>query len=678
MSVVEDIKQRADLVEIIGRYTTVQKSGSSYKALCPFHNERTPSFAIFPETGRWYCFGACGDGGDVYTFLMRKENLDFREALQMLAQELGIELEDRQRAGTDNRSGLYAVNEDAAHYFQEILTHHPAAQIARDYLTERRINSDTAKEFQLGFALDSWDSLRNHLERSGHPIESQTSAGLVKLNERRQSFYDAFRGRLMIPIHDRQGRVVGFGGRIIGEGQPKYLNTSETPLFHKSRIVFGLDKAYRAIRDADRVVIVEGYMDVIAAHQHGIHNTVACMGTAVTAEQLQQLQRYTSEFVLALDADTAGQQATVRGLNQARQALTRTSKPKVSPTGRIHLEERLSARLSIASLPAGQDPDDVIRQNPQAWHELIAEAKPLVDFYFYLVANQYDLGSAHGKAHAVSELSPLIAELGDEIEQQHYIQQLSRLVQIDETTIAGRIQAAGRTLRLASENSKSTRRRQAGLGIMGRRSPDEEDGAKHQGKGPNNWEQFHPAKPEVAGQSSELGGTAVTDAATSNPENFLLAMLLQGPELLIYMSELANLKHIESLQTSDLRKSENQEILRTLKSFITSDEQWDITQFQDLLPSYLHGWLAELVSYGSRLSQTHKDDLAQELLKIVVRIRIQYLNDKNRQIRYLIQEAHSLGDTDAVRTLQASHNSSIRERNHLDSVLANYSRIKAQ
>ena len=448
-SVTDEVKQRVDIVELISRYTPLKRAGSVYKGNCPFHSERTPSFVVFPHSGTWHCFGACGTGGDVFSFIMRKENLTFREALEVLATQVGVELAP---PGGDERgeqrSRLYEANEAAAAYFQHTLAHHAAASEARTYLQRRGIDDETAATFRLGYALPGWSSLRDALLERGFTLDLLLEAGLVKRNEERQSTYDAFRNRVIFPICDRQGRVIGFGGRVLDDSAPKYLNTAETPLFHKSHVVYGLDLAHRTIRERDQVVIVEGYMDVIAAHQHNYTNVVACMGTALTTEQLQQLQRQTNNFVLALDADAAGQQATIRGLNQARQALARVRKPVVTPGGKVQLEERLGANLFITTLPEGRDPDDVIRQDAPLWEQIVAAAKPLVDFYCDVVAHQSDLTSARGKGEAVAELTPLIAELSDDIERQHYIQRLSRMVQIDELTIASRVQASARTMRL--------------------------------------------------------------------------------------------------------------------------------------------------------------------------------------------------------------------------------------
>lgn len=618
---------------------------------------------------------------------MKKENLDFREALQMLADEVGVELEERNPGENRQRGTIYDVNAAAANYFQEVLAHHPAADVARNYVAQRQIDEQTQSNFQLGYALDSWDSLRNHLERSGFGVEDQVAAGLLKHNQERNSTYDAFRGRLMIPIRDRQGRVIGFGGRILGEGQPKYLNTGETAVFHKSKIVYGLDLAHQTIRQEDRVVIVEGYMDVIAAHQHGIANTVACMGTAVTSEQLQQLQRYTNNYVLALDADAAGQQATLRGINQARQALTRVRKPKISPTGRVQLEERLGAQLFIASMPEGRDPDDVIRQDPADWQRLVADAKPLVDFYFQLVTQQYDLSSAHGKAQSVSELAPLIAEIDDEIEQQHYIQQLSRLIQIDETTISGRVQAARKTLRIPNSEGRrddagrrATRPNEtAGSSPISARQIGRPEAADTDNVGASvatsgGRRIARPGSPSAGQWQAEQSSIRQTVPAStvdlSNAGDYLLANLLQNPEILITLADLTQQRDIQPLRSEDFSGAENQEILRALKIYITSDEPWDLALFQESVPAFMHGRLATLLAHASQLPQCDSDELPTELLKVLLRMRIHHLNEKNNQIRFLIQEAHSSGDSDTVRSLQASHNSAIRDRNHLDAILS--------
>jgi DNA primase len=649
MSVSDEVKQRIDIVDLISRYTPLKRSGATYKGLCPFHSERTPSFIVFPNSGTWRCFGACGVGGDIFSFVMRKENLDFRDALQLLAKEAGVNLEENEADGSgDQRSKLYEVNEVAATYFQEILRHHAAAQPARDYLARRGIDSATQERFRLGFALDQWSSLRDFLNEKGYNIEQQTVAGLLKRHEERNSTYDAFRARLMIPIRDRQGRVIGFGGRVLDNSQPKYLNTAETALFHKSKVIYGLDLAHQAVRAADKVVIVEGYMDVIAAHQHGYANVVACMGTSLTTEQLQQLQRYTNNYVMALDADVAGQQATVRGLNQARQALARVRKPTVTSSGDVRMEERLGANLFIISMPEGRDPDDVIRQEPQTWQSLVDKAQPLVDFYFRLVAEQVDLRSAQGKGQAVAELAPLIAELEDEIERQHYVQQLSRQVQIDEQIILGRVQAAvktvqGKSHQLASEQPK--RKFSSGrLAAKGRRRPSDPE------------EQAPPvAEEKTVTEQSRRGITHFTQ------EDHLLANLLRESDLLVWLAGATTALEIAPLQPDDLLNIENQEIYRALKQYISSDEQWDLEFFQEMLTPHLHGRLAQLIAYSASLPHTNLQALQEDTINTLIRIRIERVGADSRNIKFLQDDANRQNDPDGEKQFGAVLNQHKRE-----------------
>ncbi len=649
MSVSDEVKQRIDIVDLISRYTPLKRSGATYKGLCPFHSERTPSFIVFPNSGTWRCFGACGVGGDIFSFVMRKENLDFRDALQLLAKEAGVNLEENEAdASSDQRSKLYEINEIAATYFQEILRHHAAAQPARDYLERRGIDPATQEHFRLGFALDQWSSLRDFLSEKGYNIEQQTVAGLLKRHEERNSTYDAFRARLMIPIRDRQGRVIGFGGRVLDNSQPKYLNTAETALFHKSKVIYGLDLAHQAVRAADKVVIVEGYMDVIAAHQHGYANVVACMGTSLTTEQLQQLQRYTNNYVMALDADVAGQQATIRGLNQARQALARVRKPTVTSSGDVRMEERLGANLFIISMPEGRDPDDVIRQEPQTWQSLVDKAQPLVDFYFKLVAEQVDLKSAQGKGQAVAELAPLIAELEDEIERQHYVQQLSRQVQIDEQIILGRVQAAvktvqGKTHQLASEQPK--RKFSSGrLAAKGRRRPSDPE------------EQAPPVATEkTVTEQSRRGITHFTQ------EDHLLANLLRESDLLVWLAGATTALEIAPLQPDDLLNIENQEIYRALKQYISSDEQWDLEFFQEMLTPHLHGRLAQLIAYSASLPHTNLQALQEDTINTLIRIRIERVGADSRNIKFLQDDANRQNDPDGEKQFGAVLNQHKRE-----------------
>ena len=332
------------------------------------------------------------------------------------------------------------VLQTAAAYFHNLLLTAPAAQIARDYVGRRGLNSDTLARFQLGYALDDWEALKRTLLAQGYTTDHLLAAGLLIHNEERGSIYDRFRHRLIIPIRDVQGRVIGFGARAFDDIPPKYLNSPQTVVFDKGHVLYGLDQARRAIRDAGHVVIVEGYMDVLAAHQYGASNVVASMGTALTETQLRQLRRYTNEFVLALDADDAGSQATIRGVALARQALEKETVPVPTASGAVRQEARLAVNVRVMTLPQGFDPDDLIRQDVAQWHALVKAAAPLVDFLFGVAVQENDLNTAKGKATVVRELVPLIQELANPIERAHYVQRLARLTQVDERTIQREIE----------------------------------------------------------------------------------------------------------------------------------------------------------------------------------------------------------------------------------------------
>ena len=369
MSITDEIKARLDIVEVISNYVPLKKAGRNYKGLCPFHSEKTPSFVVFPDGQSWHCFGACSTGGDLFTFIMKRENLDFGEALEQLAAKAGVELKplsDAVSADEQHLDRLRQILADAGLYFNYLLNKAGEAEIARSYLEARGLLPSTWEGWQLGYALDSWDALRDHLAGKGYSLAEIEESGLIIQREddgQRASYYDRFRGRLMIPIRDWRGRTIGFGARLLREDpdrpQPKYINSPQTPLFDKSGALYGLDMARKAIRDANLAVIVEGYMDVLMSHQVGVTHVVAGMGTALTEAQMLLLKRYTSNITLALDPDAAGDHATLRGLETARQTLDRQWEPVVSPTGLVRQESRLKARVQIATLPGGLDPDEL-------------------------------------------------------------------------------------------------------------------------------------------------------------------------------------------------------------------------------------------------------------------------------------------------------------------------------
>jgi len=315
MSVITEVKQRLDIVEIVSEYVTLQKAGRNFKGLCPFHSEKHPSFFVFPEQQSWHCFGACGTGGDIFSFIMKKEGIDFGQALRLLAQRGGIILSPREASSKvedEKKEKLFQINEAATEYYHHLLSSTKAGEAARDYLAKRKVTTETIEEFRLGFSPDAWETLKNYLLGKGYTEKELVEAGLIIEKEEGGS-YDRFRNRLMFPICDIQGRVTGFGARVLDDSLPKYINSPQTSIFDKSSILYGIDKAKSAIKKKNLVIIMEGYMDVLTAHQHNWQNVVGSMGTSLTEKQVEGVKRLTNNINLALDADLAGEEATLRG-----------------------------------------------------------------------------------------------------------------------------------------------------------------------------------------------------------------------------------------------------------------------------------------------------------------------------------------------------------------------------
>ena len=463
--VVAEIKERLDIVEVVGRYVSLKRSGRTYKALCPFHQERTPSFVVFPHTGTWYCFGACGEGGDIFAFVMKAEGVSFADALAMLAREAGVELRPLDEASArrrQRRQRLRAVCGAAAELFAEWLWTHPEAEECWRYLEQRHVRPEAVRLFRLGYAPDRWEALLNAMTGRGYTVDDLEAAGLVVRSEHGRC-YDRFRRRLIFPIRDVQGHVVGFGARALAEGQhPKYLNSPQTELFDKGRLLYGLDVAREAIRKADRAVIVEGYMDVITAHQAGFQNVVASLGTALTVEQVDLLKRFTTNVTLALDADTAGLEATRRAIEAARRALDKRLIPRIGRRGRLRPEYEIEGDVRVAVLPEGYDPDELIREQPHQWQALIEGALPVVDFFFEAALRGRNLDDPRERAAVADQLLPILAEIGHVVLRAHYVQRLARLLRVDERDLQAALAHYRRRLR--QEEHRPRAQPDAGLG----------------------------------------------------------------------------------------------------------------------------------------------------------------------------------------------------------------------
>ena len=448
---IEDVKARLDIVATVASYVpNLKRSGRTWKANCPFHNERTPSFIVDPSRGTWHCFGACSTGGDVIEFVRRIEGLDFAGALGRCAERAGVELRPPTRREIEQREEherLLAANEAAVLFYQAQLAG-PRGAGALAYAERRGLDAAARREWQLGYAPDEWSALTDHLTARGFRDQELVAAGLAIEGER--GLYDRFRGRLIFPTRDVRGRMTGFGGRALGPGQePKYLNTPRTPLFDKSGTLYGLDRGGASARREDRLIVVEGYMDVIACHQAGIENVAASLGTAITEQQMQLIKRFTPNLVLALDADNAGSEATIRAVEVAAGAADQDTVATIDWRGLVSYQNVLQADIRIAALPEGEDPDSVVRSDPARLRALIDEAKPVADHLFEAIAARTDLDDARARSRAVEAIAPTVAQMADPIVRAEYVQRLARLGRVDERTVLGLLarRAPGRQTR---------------------------------------------------------------------------------------------------------------------------------------------------------------------------------------------------------------------------------------
>ncbi len=471
MSTFDDVKARLDIVETVGTYVAdLRKTGRTYKARCPFHNEKTPSFTVDPERGTWHCFGACSTGGDVIEFVRRIEGLDLREALRVCAERAGIELRapsPREREQKEANERLLQANEAAAVFFQSQLLG-PAGADALAYLEKRGLDASTRQTWQLGYAPAAWRSLIEHLTARGFTEGDIVAAGLaVEGESTSRGAYDRFRDRVIFPTRDSRGRMIGFGARALRpEDEPKYLNTPQTPLFDKGASLYGIDRAAEEARRADRVIVVEGYMDVIAAHQFGSRNVVASMGTAITPAQMEQLKRYTQNVVLALDADVAGAEATLRAVEVAAQASEHTLAPSVDWSGLVSYQDVLQADIRVVTLPAGEDPDSLVRADPERFRKLIESARPVLDHLFESVSARFDLSDPRARSRALDALGPAVAGITDAVVRAHYVQRLARVLQLEERAVLALLSRQRGQRPEPVPTTKETRRAQrSGVGV---------------------------------------------------------------------------------------------------------------------------------------------------------------------------------------------------------------------
>jgi DNA primase len=430
MSLISEVKQRTDIIEVVSQYVTLKKAGRNLSGLCPFHSEKHPSFFVYPEQQSWHCFG-CNNGGDVFSFIMKKESIDFGEALRLLARRAGVSIPSRveREEGRGEKERLYQINEVAAQYFHNLLLNSPAGEKARSYVASRGFSAKTIADFQLGYSLNSWDSLKQYLLERGYTESELLAAGLLVEGEEGKT-HDRFRHKLMFPIMDIKGRITGFGARVLDDSLPKYVNSPQMPIFDKSSSLYGINLAATSIRQQDVVVIVEGYIDVITAHQNGFNNVVASMGTSITEKQFNILRRLAKTIIFALDADVAGTEALLRAEETVRKELGEDSIPVLHRNMIVTYANVPNTEIKVFILPEGKDPDDVIKEDAKAWQQLMENALPIVDYTFNVVTANLDLTTARGKSLAADKLLPIVAEIKDNIRRDHYLRKLTKLIGI--------------------------------------------------------------------------------------------------------------------------------------------------------------------------------------------------------------------------------------------------------
>ena len=414
------IKDKLDIVDVIGEYVELKRAGQSMKGRCPFHNEKTPSFMVNSERQSWHCFG-CNKGGDIFSFIQEIEGMEFVEALKYLANRAGVQLTDfKTDVYSSQKNRLKDIMKEAARFYHNILVKLPAAKAAREYIAQRGLTEETLVEWQIGFIPDQWDLLTQYLLKKGFSIDDLVASGLTIKKEQSNAqtykgFYDRFRGRIMFPINDIHGQVVGFTGRVLVETEHsggKYVNTPQTLLYDKSRIVFALDKAKQEIKKQDLIVMVEGQMDVISSHQAGMKNVIATSGTAMTEEQIRLLKRYSKNINIAFDADAAGQAAAKRGID-------------------IALKEGMNVKVIRLPEGAGKDPDEAVKKNREVWFEAVKNARDIMEWYFERSLKNKNLQNPKDKQQVANELLPEIALLPYAVEQDHWLRELANHLHVE-------------------------------------------------------------------------------------------------------------------------------------------------------------------------------------------------------------------------------------------------------
>jgi DNA primase len=609
MSTIDEIKARIDIVDLVSEAgVKLRHAGKNYTGFCPFHeNKHTPAFVVWPESGTWRCFGQCNEGGDIFKFVMKREGIDFKEALAKLADRAGVKLESFVAEKPEIKEAhehLRALLEDAIIFYR---THLFNNKDVLTYLREKRGLTDaTIETFGMGYAPHGYDNLLKHFSSKGYTEQNLIDAGMLSVREADDSrntqhatrSYDRFRNRIMIPIRDENGKMAGFGARIVDPNDiPKFLNSPETPIFTKGHILYGLDRARKPIRMADQAVIVEGYLDVIALHQAGYENVVSPMGTALTEDQLRLLKRSTRRIVLALDPDAAGQKAVLRGLDAARSAMDREGELGFDARGLLRNEARLQADLRVASMPDDLDPDEIVARDKDEWKRLIENAKPIVTHVMDSLAVGQNLNDAKVKNQIAAQVLPLIEDLPNPLERDTYRQALARMLRVDEGSLT-----------LTQTQGAVVRR-----------------------------------KPRGADQAQRVEKKQVVALnPTLKIESYCIGVLFRKPALLYRLDRTLQEVGLSALAVEDFEYTDHQLVFGVIRLAVEQDEK----DYQHYVISHL----PETISAVSKdlLAQTEQldpvdDKLLEELLARFMDLRRAYAMSNVNQLRFLQEEEQQQG-----------------------------------
>jgi DNA primase len=630
MSTSEEIKARIDIVDLVSETVKLRRTGKNYTGFCPFHpNSRTPAFVVFPDSGTWRCFGQCNEGGDIFRFVMKKEGWDFPQALRFLADKAGIQLEvqtPEKQAEEEQYARLRGLMEDAVTFFRYHLLQTPAGKNALDYLVEKRgLTMQTLEAFGLGYAPDAWDAALKYFTAKDYTPQELLEVGLVTEAQESSRVYDRFRHRITFPIRDMVGRMCGFGARILRPDDiPKFLNSPQTVLFDKGRLLYGLDLARKPIRAQDQAVIVEGYLDVIALHQAGFSNAVSPMGTALSEDQIRLLKRFTRRIVLALDPDAAGVKATLRGLETARQAMDHSDELVFDARGLVRHEARLQADVRVTTLPEGMDPDDVVLRDAEEWAKIVANAQPVVIHVMETLALGRDLDDPKTKSEIAAQVLPLIEDVPNAIERDSYRQRLARLLRVDERALVGAAAPAPRTGRRAPRIPRSQKAQAPDLTL------------------------------------SQIQIARKLEAHT-------LRLLLRQPDAVDMLDRALQSAELSRLGVTDFEYAEHQILGKLILESLDQDEMEPAQYIQDHMPETVQDLAGELLTPMAE-GEPVTDRLVEDLVHTVVRLRLLRVSDTLNQLRYMQEELQQQGDL-TLGPYQESFFQYQQIRNRLDQAL---------